>query len=215
MQARSERTRRRLIHAGADMFNRYGYAQATLGQIAAAAGMTKGALYFHFASKDGLADAVQEECRGMLCGMLQERGESGVAPVQTLIDMTYWLAGALHADPVVRASVRITNECVGREPPVIDFHEVCSTEVQRLIGRAREAGDLSPRFRDAAGAAALLSATMCGLWTLAAKAASDAELGRSVAELWDLLLAVLVPSGEAGLYHPGAPGAFGALVGAA
>ncbi|MFF9512299.1 TetR family transcriptional regulator [Streptomyces sp. NPDC014724] len=66
MQARSRRTCQRLVHAGAEMFNRNGYANATLGQIAGAAGMTKGALYFHFASKDGLADAVQERGRAMV-----------------------------------------------------------------------------------------------------------------------------------------------------
>ncbi|MER7715151.1 TetR family transcriptional regulator, partial [Streptomyces werraensis] len=31
-----------------------------------AAGMTKGALYFHFASKDGLVDAVQEQAHAVL-----------------------------------------------------------------------------------------------------------------------------------------------------
>ncbi|OIK06010.1 ScbR family autoregulator-binding transcription factor [Streptomyces monashensis] len=215
MQARSEWTRRRLIRAGADMFNRYGYAGATLGQIAAAAGLTKGALYFHFASKDGLADAVQEECRRMLRAVLQECADSGIPPVQTLIDMTYWLAGVANTDPVVRAGVRITTECAGRQPPAIDFHQEWSAEVRRLIGQAREAGDLSPRVRDAAGAVALLSATMCGLWTLATTPAPDAGLGRSVAELWDLLLTVLVPPGKAGLYHLRAPGASGALTGAA
>ncbi|MCO6698896.1 TetR/AcrR family transcriptional regulator, partial [Streptomyces sp. Vc17.3-30] len=44
MQARSERTRRRLVCAGARMFDQNGYASASLEQIAEAAGMTKGAL---------------------------------------------------------------------------------------------------------------------------------------------------------------------------
>ncbi|QIP88254.1 TetR/AcrR family transcriptional regulator [Streptomyces sp. Tu 2975] len=116
MQARSERTRRRLVLAGAQMFDRYGYASATLGQIAGAAGMTKGALYFHFASKEGLADAVQERGRQLLCDFLQQQWEAGAAPLQSLIDLTHWLADALYQDPVVRAGLRITNERAGRTP---------------------------------------------------------------------------------------------------
>jgi AcrR family transcriptional regulator len=83
----------------AEMFERDGSAQATLGQITASAGMTKGARYIHSASKDGPADAVQERGRPLLCDFVQGQGERGVAPVQALIDLTYWLAGALHRNP--------------------------------------------------------------------------------------------------------------------
>ncbi|MEV8309134.1 ScbR family autoregulator-binding transcription factor [Streptomyces flavidovirens] len=200
MQTKSERTRRRLVHAGAEMFDRNGYAQATLGQIAASAGMTKGALYFHFASKDGLADAVQERGRALLCDFVQDRRERGAASMQALIDLTHWLARTLHKDPVVRASLRITHECVGRRPPVDDFQQAWITEVVRLLGQARVAGEL----RDdpsGEGAEALLSATVCGIGVLAVTAISYAELGRRVGVLWEQLLTALVPPGDAGRYR--------------
>ncbi|MFC8920257.1 ScbR family autoregulator-binding transcription factor [Streptomyces sp. NPDC047821] len=206
MQARSQRTRQRLVHAGAEMFNRNGYANATLGQIAGAAGMTKGALYFHFASKDGLADAVQERGRAMLLDFVQRHWEAGVPPVQVLIDMTHWLAGTLHDDPVIRASFRITNECTGRQPPVTDFHQAWITEVLRLLGQARAAGELLER--DATdGPEALLSAIVCGITVLAGTGLPYAELSRRVAALWQPLLSALVPPDDVVRYRTHPPAA--------
>lgn len=206
MQARSERTRRRLVHAGAEMFNRNGYANATLGQIAGAAGMTKGALYFHFASKDGLADAVQQQARAMLAGYVGELGRAGVPPVQALIDMTHWLARVLHEDPVIRASFRITNECTGRQPPVTDFHQEWISAVWQLLDQARTAGEL----RDHAcpePAQTLVAAAVCGIEVLAGTGMPYAELRRRVGALWELLLSPLVPAGNEQRYRTHLPAA--------
>ncbi len=53
-------TRDRLIDAAIDRFATDGLA-ASFDQVAADAGVTKGALYHHFASKDGLIEAVYRE----------------------------------------------------------------------------------------------------------------------------------------------------------
>ncbi|MGB8942191.1 MAG: ScbR family autoregulator-binding transcription factor [Streptomyces sp.] len=206
MQARSERTRRRLIQAGAEVFDRQGYAHATLGEIAATAGMTKGALYFHFASKDGLADAVQQESRTLLDEFTRRQGESDVAPVQTLIDMTHRLVRAPREEPLVSAGFRITNECVGRQPPVADLYQVWTAEALRLLQQADEAGELHPGARGD-GARTLLSALLSGLGALAGTGLPCDELAHRVGALWDLILTVLVPKGQADRYRTGAPGA--------
>lgn len=52
LQPRAERTRLRLLEAARTAFARDGYAGATVADIAAAAGCSKGAYYFHFASKE-------------------------------------------------------------------------------------------------------------------------------------------------------------------
>jgi AcrR family transcriptional regulator len=199
MQARSEHTRRKLVRAGAEMFNRNGYASATLKQIAGNAGVTKGALYFHFASKDGLAEAVQELGCAMLREFVAGHRRAGLAPVQCLIDITHWLARTLHEDPVVRASFRITTECTGREPSVTDFHQAWIGEVLLLIEQARAAGDLrAPAAED--GPETLLSAAVCGIEVLSGTGLPYPELRRRVGALWESLLLALVPPGEAGRY---------------
>ncbi|MEV5103711.1 ScbR family autoregulator-binding transcription factor [Streptomyces massasporeus] len=214
MQDRSERTRRTLVRAGAQMFDRTGYASTTLAQIAGAAGLTKGALYFHFASKDALADAVQEQGHTMLRDFVSAQRVAGVPPVQALIDLTHWLARALHEDPVIRAGFRISHECAGRQPPVTDFPQVWITEVLRLIDRAREAGEL----RDHAvveGPRTLLSAVVCGIGVLSGTGVSPPELRRKVGALWDSLLTALVPAEQAGRYDVHASALTARLVAAA
>ncbi|MEV1086182.1 ScbR family autoregulator-binding transcription factor [Streptomyces sp. NPDC050211] len=199
MQARSQRTRRRLVAAGAQLFDRRGYAGATLGQIAQAAGLTKGALYFHFASKDQLADAVQQQGHAVLRDFVSGQRAADLAPVQALIDLTHWLAWTLYADPVIRAGLRITSERAGRTPAAGDFHQAWITEVLLLADRARTAGDLrGPAAAD--GPQTLLAAAVCGIGVLSGRGMSPGELRRQMGALWDALLPALVPAGHTGRY---------------
>jgi len=56
--------RERLLREAADLFNRKGYAATSVGEIVAAAGVTKPVLYYHFESKEGLYLRLMEEGLG-------------------------------------------------------------------------------------------------------------------------------------------------------
>ncbi|MFD0395738.1 TetR family transcriptional regulator [Streptomyces nogalater] len=60
-QDRAVRTRRAVLRAAAAVFAERGYAAATISEILKRAGVTKGALYFHFDSKAALAQGVLQE----------------------------------------------------------------------------------------------------------------------------------------------------------
>lgn len=204
MQERSERTRRKLVHAGAELFNRNGYANATLGDIAGAAGVTKGALYFHFASKDELAEAVQQRGITMLNDSVRTLRECGVPPLQALVDITHWLARTLHEEPAIPASFRITKECSGHRPPVTDFHRAWISAVCSLLRQARDAGELRGNSRWES-AESLVAAAACGIEVMAGTGMPYGELRRRVAALWTLLLPSLVPAGRESGYRTSAP----------
>jgi TetR/AcrR family acrAB operon transcriptional repressor len=57
----AEETRRQLLDAGLKVFGARGYSAARLSDIAAEAGVTRGAVYWHFKSKQGLLFAVLRE----------------------------------------------------------------------------------------------------------------------------------------------------------
>src|ERR1700679_3462272 len=81
-----ERTRVRLLQAASREIYRSGFQSAGLDTILASAGVTKGALYYHFKSKEGLGYAVVEEVvapdvRGKSVRPLQ----SGKDPIDALI----------------------------------------------------------------------------------------------------------------------------------
>lgn len=60
-ESKGMRTRRRLLDAAAAEIAAHGIAGASLGAIAAAAGLKTGSVYFHFDSKEDLFEAVLEE----------------------------------------------------------------------------------------------------------------------------------------------------------
>lgn len=204
MQARSVHTRNRLVAAGAETFGRDGYAGATLGEIARSAGVTKGALYFHFASKGELADAVQEQACAVLRGHFGEQWLVHRDPVQQLIDLTHWLARTLHEDPLLRAGCRLAGEGGGASPDAADPRRVWTSEVGLLLARAREVGALHP-WAVPDGPETLLSVAVFGLGTLAGTGLELPELLRRVTALWALLLPALVPDQDLERYRPQAP----------
>src|SRR5215470_10503741 len=59
--ARKAQTRIRLLEAAARVYARAGFGGATLDEVAAEAGYTKGAVYSHFGSKENLLVALMEE----------------------------------------------------------------------------------------------------------------------------------------------------------
>ena len=60
MPRSSDQTRQRILDAAYGLFRRKGYARVSMDEIAAAAGLTKRTLYYHFESKDALLGAVLE-----------------------------------------------------------------------------------------------------------------------------------------------------------
>ena len=61
MQARAEATRHRILDSAVDLFDELGYGETGLADVLQRAGVSKGAFYYHFDSKEGIAAAIIEE----------------------------------------------------------------------------------------------------------------------------------------------------------
>jgi AcrR family transcriptional regulator len=64
-------TRRKILAVALELFSAHGYAGASMRDIAEAMGMTKAALYYHFASKEQILEAATEPIRTEMTSMLQ------------------------------------------------------------------------------------------------------------------------------------------------
>jgi len=62
-QEQDDAVRTRLLRAAVRVFDRKGYASASVREIAELAGVTKPALYYHFGSKEGLLIAILEQAK--------------------------------------------------------------------------------------------------------------------------------------------------------
>ncbi|MFE7778539.1 ScbR family autoregulator-binding transcription factor [Streptomyces sp. NPDC057445] len=137
-QDRAIRTRQAILSAAAKVFEERGYQAATITEILATAGMTKGALYFHFPSKEDLAQ-----------GVLSEQDQRLVVPgrptkAQELVDVVMLHAHRLGTDPMVRAGVRLSldqqAQDLDRSGPFLRWGDV----VTQLLDEAQARGELLP-----------------------------------------------------------------------
>lgn len=106
MQERASRTRRELIKSAAQSFDRHGYEKSRVAEISSDAGVSPGALHFHFPSKAALAAAVTQEAGTLMCGTVQRGLREGEA-LQTLVNVFHLVAELLRKDVVARAGYRL------------------------------------------------------------------------------------------------------------
>lgn len=106
MQERASTTRKAVLRAAAEAFETHGLVSTSINDIIRAAGVTKGALYFHFPSKEALAQAVIAE----QSNWRDAQDLDGVVGLQRLIDLSFRFADSLRCDVFVRASIRLTLE---------------------------------------------------------------------------------------------------------
>ncbi|MCQ4041528.1 ScbR family autoregulator-binding transcription factor [Streptantibioticus rubrisoli] len=137
-QARAVRTKRMILQAAAEVFDEFGYEGASTTEIIARGGFTRGALYFHFPSKEALAEAV-----------MAAQSEALVPPVrkvrlQAVIDLTLLFAERLRTDVVLRAAVRLGVDQASRKNPNRAPYQEPINLVEDLLAEARDRGELLP-----------------------------------------------------------------------
>ncbi|GHH80093.1 gamma-butyrolactone-binding protein [Kitasatospora indigofera] len=186
-QARALATRQAVLRAAAVVFDKRGYAGATMSEILAQAAVTKGALYFHFSSKEELARAVIEEQSTWLASWVP----TSDSPVQTLIDLGYAFADALQRDPLVRGSIRLTIEHGTFTQPQTMAYRGWSDAAHLLLRNAMDKGELHPGL-DTAGAADVIVGAVTGIQLTSQVLTDRQDLIKRMTDLWTLLLPGLV-----------------------
>lgn len=187
-QERAARTRENLILSAAEVFDREGYAVASLTTISAQAGVSSGALHFHFANKAALAEAVEDAAALRLRDIVDHT--PAVGGLQNLVDTTHQLARGLRDDVVLRAGFGL-GRAAGLGPRV-DVRAHWQNWVEYLLTRADQAGELREDVSAPAVVTAVV-ATTAGLDMLARRD-GDWLSRRTVARFWELLLPTLAAS---------------------
>lgn len=146
----AERTYIALLDAAEQLFFDKGVARTTLADIAAAAGMTRGAIYWHFKDKSAVLRALFEQAMLPMEAMLAELDIcSEVDPLGALRHMNVQSLITLAQSPRQQRIFSIMfHKCenLGEVMGVMD-HEVacrdeCQTRVERLLGKAVALGQL-------------------------------------------------------------------------
>jgi AcrR family transcriptional regulator len=186
MQERAALTRHTLIDAAAEVFARRGYAAATMSDILKEAGVTKGALYFHFRSKRDLANAIfSEDLR-----FADTDARSSGSPLQDLIDLSHAFATALQTNPVARASVRLAIELTFSPDEEPTGYATWQAAATTLLERAQAKGELAAGVTPAS-AANVVVGSFTGLQLLSEATSHRVDLHSTLVDWWCLLISGL------------------------
>ncbi|WP_137994512.1 ScbR family autoregulator-binding transcription factor [Streptomyces vilmorinianum] len=182
-QERAIRTRQAILEAAATVFAERGYDGTTIGEVLQRAEVTKGALYFHFSSKEDLA-----------LGVLSAQLDFGPLPpqatkLQELVDQGMVLAYRLRREPLVRASVALAIDQgatgVDRAMPF----RAWVAQVTEILEAAKAQGELLPHV-NVVDTAELFAGAFAGIQTMSQILCEREDLERRVA----VLLRHVVPS---------------------
>ena len=195
----SERTRERLLQAASREIYRSGFQSAGLDTILASAGVTKGALYYHFKSKEALGYAVVEEV------IAPDVHGKWVQPFQSVKDPIDALIGAVHRIPIrpvdVRGGCQLNNLAQEMSPLDAGFRKrlaiIFDAWREAVASTLREGQIHGSVRRDVkpADAAALLIALVEGYGSLAKNAQDPKVMKAGIRNIVDWLRS-LRPSGN-------------------
>lgn len=147
----SARTRNAILGAAREVFQQHGVARTTMEQIAEAAGVTRGAVYFHFPNKTAVFYAVRDQVTLPLADRLHVEllAESPADPLTRVESYLRGLTEALASCVEVRATFEILSfkcEYVDEFRRELDaactMHDEVLGALHRVYDEAAQAGGL-------------------------------------------------------------------------
>jgi AcrR family transcriptional regulator len=185
-QARAVATRGAILAAAAEEFAARSYHEASLSRILERSKVTKGALYFHFVSKESIALAVVDEMETLCRGMVERCGALGLDPLRTAAQIAREMQDALDG-PGLRAGQRLCAEgFAGPQRPgwPYSFWQDVFTD---LFGRAGSAGLLVPAVDPPSFARTIVDVSG-GAFAVSLAVSELTDHAQRVCETWELLL---------------------------
>lgn len=191
MQERAKISRRQILQGAADRFEvTGGYGSTSMNDIVSAAQMTKGAVYFHFSSKDELAQAVIEEQHQISISAFTAVAATGAPALEQLVMVCHEMGRQLVAEPIVRAGIRLTLELAsadGSQGPYVAWIR----ELRKLAEAAKLEGDIRDDVEPESVGRVVISA-FTGVQLVSNVLTRRSDLNDRIDELFTLLLAGVV-----------------------
>lgn len=194
LQDRARATREAIIAGAATVFEEYGYGSASLTQVSEAAAVTKGALYFHFSSKEDLARAVIEEQHRIVLSESEAILAKHQPALQTMILMCRAFGLKLVHEPAVRAGIRLTLEWSASGLPVRGPYEDWIVVMEQLTQRGKADGQIRPSVAPAAFARFLVG-SFTGVQMVSGVLTGRADVMQRIEEMWAILLPGIMHEG--------------------
>jgi AcrR family transcriptional regulator len=193
-QVRSEATRRKILDAAIDVFGDVGYAAAGWSTIIERTGMTKGALYHHFDSKESLASNLIEAGSDTILSAFRNVCGSSSPGLENLLHGTFTIVEVLGSDKLARAAERLASALSGFNGAASRFYANLVLETAQEARRAVNEGDLRADIDPEAFSGSIVGA-MFGMRLVTDAISGHDKLGDvgdgltgRLRQVWELLL---------------------------
>ncbi|WP_346892154.1 TetR family transcriptional regulator [uncultured Roseibium sp.] len=157
----AERTRQSILDAAELLFLESGIAHTSLERISRAAGVTRGAFYWHFKDKSELIRALQERADPPQAEMLRVAADEPHAdPLQLLETATQEFLQEFESNIHLQHMIEImsSNPHVGEDTaPFAEENKEMLEVLSKITRRAEDLGQLNPEFTPLEAAIALMT----------------------------------------------------------
>jgi AcrR family transcriptional regulator len=197
LQARAEATRRKILDSAVDLFSELGYGETGLADVLQRAGVSKGAFYYHFDSKEAVATAIIEEFSKKLQRSARHLFDPAAPELSGVISSTFDSAAIIASDK----SANIGNELLQALSQIsgvaAQTYSRWTNDFVGVIARAIGPWTSARRIDTKDAAEAIWVAILgCHLLSSALKDDQFARLNRS----WKLAVQLLAPPDEVDTY---------------
>ena len=181
-----------IIETAARAFAERGFEGVSLNELVAATGMSKGAFYFHFSTKEEVALAAFRSKQIELIERLAVEVDANADVVDQLTASLRHRAELVSDDPSLHCVIRLGGELSARSSPGSDYASFMETATDTLAGLIRR-GIRSGEFRrqlDPEATARAIFAWIVGMDSLSLLGSA----GKDLAQRTDEVLALLIPA---------------------
>ncbi|WP_342148287.1 TetR/AcrR family transcriptional regulator [Methylorubrum sp. SB2] len=162
-----EETRAKLLLAARNAFAEKGFAAASMDELTAAAGLTRGALYHNFGDKKGLLRAVLEQLDAEMVAKARAVGERAATPwAGFLEECVAYIELAL--EPEIQRIMLLDGPAVLGDPSRWPGQTACLRATTETIQALIDSGTLHPVDAEAAARLINGAALDAALWVAAA-----------------------------------------------
>lgn len=194
MQARAEATRRRIIDSAVDLFSELGYGETGLADVLQRAGVSKGAFYYHFGSKESVAAAIIEEFERRCDEIMSAEFDIESPRLAGLVAGTFGVQNLMWSDKVGQTGQLLCQALGQVSSAGSKIYAIWTTRFAESVRALVDAGELD-RDVDVEDMAEAIWAAALGSHLVSAAVGDDpfARLSRS----WRVVLRSIVPGHSA------------------
>lgn len=191
VQARAEATRQTIIDAAVELFGEVGYGNTGLNDIFARAQVTKGAFYYHFPTKQSVAEAIFEQADARFQEALADLVSSSPPALEYLVRLTFIVADVTEHDNLVRVGNLLRQGLVQVSPAAVATFDSRRRDILvSLVKKAVAEGDLLDDI-DPDAVAHTIATGLLGTRLLSD--ATGEDMFARLTQVWDVILRGIAP----------------------